>query len=63
MSAKYSSPSNKPGTSPLANKAFILSRKATPNTLLSSKMKVIFSYLQPAHFITSHKLASKSAIE
>ena len=56
----YSSPSNKPGTSPEANNAFILSRKAGPNTLLSSKMKQIFSPLHPALFIILLKSASKS---
>jgi hypothetical protein len=61
MRAKYSSPSNNPGTSPDAKRAFILSKKATPKTLLSSKIKVIFSYLQPALFMTSLRLASKSA--
>jgi hypothetical protein len=41
----YSSPSKSPGISPLASKAFIFSKNAGDSTLLSSKMKQIFSYL------------------
>jgi len=56
----YSSPSNKPGISPDASKAFIFSKKAGPRTLLSSKIKQIFSYLTPALFMTSLRSLSKS---
>ena len=56
----YSSPSNKPGTSLELNNAFILSKKAGPNALLSSKMKQIFSPLHPALFIILLKSESKS---
>jgi hypothetical protein len=57
----YSSPSNNPGTSPDASKAFIHSKNADPSTLLSSKMKQIFSPLIPDLFITYLKSSSKSS--
>lgn len=43
MSVEYSSPSNRPGTSPLASKVFMRSRKLESSTLDSSMMKQIFS--------------------
>ena len=41
ISDTYSSPSNKPGTSPDANRAFILSKNATDKTLDSSNIKEV----------------------
>jgi hypothetical protein len=45
--AKYSSPSNNPGTSPSANKVFIHSIKLLSITFDLSSKETIFSPLQP----------------
>jgi hypothetical protein len=52
------SPSKRPGTSPEAKRAFILSKNAGERTLDSSKMNVIFSYLHPDLIITLRKSSS-----
>mmetsp|Transcript_35205 Transcript_35205/g.84097 ORF Transcript_35205/g.84097 Transcript_35205/m.84097 type:complete len:216 (-) Transcript_35205:4019-4666(-) len=62
ISAVYSSPSNRPGTSPLASTAFIASRKPLPRTLPSSKMKQIFSPSTPTRFITLRRSSLKSSM-
>jgi hypothetical protein len=57
-----SSPSNKPGTSPEANKAFILSKKALDKTFDSSKMKQIFSPSMQTLLNKFFKSSSKSRV-
>ena len=48
-------------TSPFARSVFILSRKLDSSMLDSSKMKTLFSFLQPARLRTARKSSSKSA--
>ena len=48
-------------TSPFAKRVFILSRKLDSKMFDSSKMKTIFSFLQPARLSTARKSSSKSA--
>lgn len=48
-------------TSPFARSVFILSKKLDSKMLDSSKMKTIFSFLQPARLRTARKSSSKSA--
>jgi hypothetical protein len=61
MSAAYSSPSKRPGTSALARRVFIRSKKPESRTLDSSIMKQIFSPLQPNRRKTIHRSSSKSS--
>jgi hypothetical protein len=58
----YYIPSNKPGTSPLANKVFMRSRKPDSNTFDSSSMNVIFSFLHPDLLNTALRSSSKSSL-
>ena len=48
-------------TSPFASRVFILSKKLDSKMLDSSRMKTIFSFLQPARLSTARKSSSKSA--
>ena len=48
-------------TSPFASRVFILSKKLDSKILDSSRMKTIFSFLQPARLSTARKSSSKSA--
>ena len=50
-----------PGTSPLANKVFILSKKLESITLDSSRIKQIFSSLHPERLSTCLRSSSKSS--
>ena len=54
-------PSKSPGTSPLAKRVFILSKKLESKTLDSSRMKQIFSPLHPERRRTCLRSSSKSS--
>src|ERR1700743_3299529 len=61
MRAEYSSPSKRPGTSALARRVFIRSKKPESRTFDSSMIKQIFSPLVPARRRTVRRSSSKSS--
>ena len=56
ISVEYSSPSNRPGTSPLASSVFMRSRKLESSTFDSSIMKQIFSSCCTKRLCSGHAL-------